>query len=48
MEGDVGPSTSIYLETGFLEKLEYGFRAYYEKVGPGAAQFLRDAIHACA
>ena len=24
------------------------FRAYYEKVAPGAAQFLRDAIHACA
>ena len=23
------------------------FRAYYEKVAPGAAQFLRDAIHAC-
>lgn len=24
------------------------FRAYYEKVAPGATQFLRDAIHACA
>ena len=24
------------------------FRAYYEEVAPGAAQFLRDAIHACA
>lgn len=24
------------------------FRAYYEKVAPGAARFLRDAIHACA
>ena len=24
------------------------FRAYYEKVAPGAAQFLRDAINACA
>ena len=24
------------------------FQAYYEKVAPGAARFLRDAIRACA
>ena len=45
-EGTYTPEAHKGLADGYLA--DERFRAYYEKVVPGATQFLRDAIHACA
>ena len=45
-EGAYTPEAHKSLADGYVS--DERFRAYYDKVVPGAAQFLRDAIHACA
>lgn len=44
-EGIYTPEAHKGLADGYVT--DERFRAYYEKVAPGATQFLRDAIHAC-
>lgn len=45
-EGTYTPEAHKGLADGYVA--DERFQAYYEKVAPGAAQFLRDAISACA
>ena len=45
-DGLYTPEVHKSLANGYVT--DERFRAYYEKVAPGAAQFLCDAIHACA
>ena len=45
-DGLYAPEAHKGLADGYVS--DERFRAYYEEVAPGAAQFLRDAIHACA
>ena len=45
-EGTYTPEAHKGLADGYVT--DERFRAYYEEVAPGATQFLRDAIHACA
>ena len=45
-DGMYTPETHKGLADGYLA--DERFRAYYDAVAPGATQFLRDAIHACA
>ena len=45
-EGTYTPEAHKGLADGYVA--DERFQAYYEKVAPGAAQFLRDAIRACA
>ena len=45
-EGTYTPEAHKSLADSYVS--DERFRAYYDEVAPGAAQFLRDAIHACA
>ncbi|WP_291290123.1 TipAS antibiotic-recognition domain-containing protein [Enorma sp.] len=45
-DGTYTPEAHKGLADGYVA--DERFQAYYEKVAPGAAQFLRDAIRACA
>ena len=45
-EGTYTPEAHKGLADGYIS--DERFRAYYEQVAPGATQFLRDAIRACA
>ena len=45
-DGMYTPEAHKGLADGYLA--DERFRAYYDAVAPGATQFLRDAIHACA
>lgn len=44
-EGMYSPEAHKGLADGYVA--DERFRAYYDQVAPGAAEFLRDAIHAC-
>ena len=45
-DGTYTPEAHKGLADGYVA--DERFQAYYEKIAPGAAQFLRDAIRACA
>ena len=45
-DGTYTPEAHKGLAEGYIS--DERFRAYYEQAAPGATQFLRDAIRACA
>lgn len=45
-DGMYTPEVHKALADGYIA--DERFRAYYEEVAPGATQFLREAIYACA